>query len=291
MEPTQQTPDQTSGTGSTDEPKQVQDTGQTNPNPVAQDGSVTPAPNAATSFRHPRIAGKSPEEIDRIVAILDDTVREQGRELNRVHQPAPVAVEPVREAPKVTNEQFWENPVAAVQSLLQATIQPLSEEVRGAKAEIKAPSIRENLRQKYEDFAVLEPAINEILRRRGVANPESVTDEGVLETVYFTAYGYASKNGLFDNKAPAAREPVNNNPNPAPASTPAPVPQAIPQHRPSSAPLPTGAPKAQALRDLTENERRLARETWPDKSPEEQKKLYIEYLEMDEEDVVTKEIA
>ena len=274
-----------SETGLEQDPTLNSDPANPNLNPdTVQDGSVDTA--AAPSFRNPALAGKTPEEIEAMFALRENTIKEQGRLLNRQVAAPEVVKEPEVVVP--TKEEYWENPGAATTNILKQMIGPLRDElrkeIRGTAQEFRAPGIREGLRNKYKHFTELEPVIDTLLQQRGI-DPKDA-DAQTTEQLYFAAKGYAMENGLL-TAAPAARgdDPVAIK---EPASHGG---QAIPQHRPSAAPTPRAPASATAIRELDENERRLAREMYPNMPDAQRFKLYIDWQEEDVEKIVSSKIG
>lgn len=221
---------------------------------------------SAVEFSHPSLKGKTPEQIEKEYLLLHETVREQGRKLSELAQrPQPQP----QQQPQLTVDpkQFWENPTEVLAQLVQNAVAPLREEIRLAKQELRAPTIRERLRMKYDDFSTYEPIIDQLLAQRGL-DPLAV-GEAELETLYFTAVGFATRRGFVkpqeQGKETQSVKPV------------------IPQHRPSAAPLPNSQQNKPKIRELTEYERRLARE-WG-MTPEE----YIRWQEASDEEVALPE--
>ena len=118
---------------------------------------------------------------------------------------------------------------------------------------------------KFGDFDKYRPHVETMLQNMGVG-PTQVTPD-LLESLYYGAKGYIATHEA--NVASTAAPPT---------STQRPPP---PQHRPSSAPLPRS--KSTELRELTEDERRLAREFGLSH------KEYLEWGAKDEGDVANAE--
>lgn len=210
----------------------------------AQDGLPTPV-----EYSHPLLKGKTPSEIEALFRLQESTVREQGTMLTDLQQsqrgrpdptPAPTAAPDPR--------TFWDNPAETLRGMINEAVSPLREEIRSARNEVRAPSVRDSLRNKYPDFAALEPHVDAMIRKQGI-RPEDAA-ESMLELVYHATWSNAVHNGY----KPTTR---SSEPTHTPAGAP---PVSIPQHRPSPAPTPKPAPAAAQTRELTESERRLARE-------------------------------
>lgn len=225
------------------------------------------------TLRHPRLRGRTPEEIDAYVQLLEETNMEQ-RDLlteamsRNVREEEPAAPDPNEEEYKEL--RFLDDPDRKLElfehrvgKMLDAAVSPFREDV----AKTQARTARQELRAKYDDFELLEPTIDKLL------GPErDSADKQTLERLYFTAVGYAAKKGIN-----LRGETTRDNGGDVDARNEAPVNP--PNRRPSGAPPP--APKGEKkLRELTENERRLARQ-W-NMTHEE----YLEFQEQDASEVV-----
>lgn len=243
-----------------------------------EDLSVQPGPGAK-DFTHPLLKGKTPEEIERIVALQDQTVREQNAELNRRFEREQAAAPAPKAPAALTDDGYGDDFLAPrfrileqrLASKLDEAVAPLR---RGQEGGVSRTA-REGLRTRLRHFSRLEPYIDQLLREKKM-DPNTV-EEAVMENIYHTAVGLAVDRGIDLNEAaPAAPTPKREGRDQAPVS--------IPQHRASSAPLPQEKREAPA-RQLSESERRLAREYFPDsKDPEGD---YRKYQDMQEDDVVS----
>lgn len=199
----------------------------------------TPPVAPPDPFTHPHLQGKTPQEIEALVNLLESTVQSQNRrmeEIRSVPVNQPAAPAPVSEAP---TGDFFDNPLAHLRSELKAAVDPINAEIMRLKAQALVDGAWQAVAGKYADFDKYRPYIQQMLNARGVA-PEEVSPE-LIESLYFAAVGWVAR--TQKPEAPAA---------------PATPPSAPPQHRPSNAPLPRNTPLKP--RELTEQERRLARE-------------------------------
>ena len=225
------------------------------------DGQASPpeeivvAPLEETEFQHPLLKGKSPQEVEGILTAMEDANRDMNSQLNERFdsQPEPTAPAPVVEEGEGYGDDFMSPRFQAVEdritSRLESMVAPLIEGMsKGA-----AQDVREELRGSLKSFRVLEPHIDTMLRAQN-KNPATATKDQ-LENVYHMALGFAHERGINlsteePTTTPTGESPVN-----------------IPQHRPSSAPIP--APATPKRRALTENERILAQQFFPNsKDPE-----------------------
>ena len=244
-----------------------------------EDPSVTAAPGAK-DFQHPLLKGKSPEQIERLFTTQENAVKEQNAELNRLHN----EVSRRDSAPPPSKEEddspYGDDFLAPrfktleqrVAKMISDSVEPLREETRRGQLN----TVREKLRSELRHFTIMEPHIDKLLRDQG-RDPTTVS-EASLRTFYHTAVGLATEAGLDLNVGSGGTEPTT----PAGGST---VPAAIPQHRPSSAPLPPSGGGRQVRRQLTENEKRLAREYYPNSQDPEGD--YLKDQSAEEDEVVT----
>lgn len=230
--------------------------------PPVGEGTVEPLsgdePGSQTAFSHATIVGKSPEEVQTYVQLLERTVGSQRTALTDANRRGETVVQ---ETEKETD--FFDNPRKAVEEIITEQLSDLKTFVKG----LKGSDTRAALRVKYPDFAHYESYINQLLEQGQFPNPD---DEGLLETLYYTAVGIVSKQAAVPAPAPAPERDV------------IPVTRAVsPQHRPSPAPVPSSAPAAVTLRELTEDEETLRKE-WG-----MSKEAYLREQEMNPEDVAT----
>lgn len=247
-----------------------------NPHSEPDDGSQGGLPG----FNHPRLKGKTPEQVEALVSLLEDTVREQGSELTKAHaqqhQPAEES-EPQIEMPN--DDDFFDKPVESVSRVVQnefgrlkkdfeTMLNPLVEDIRGRKAS----GILEQFIQAYPDAKNYLPDMQEIARGMGV----QLSDMATIQAIYWMAKGRASSEGGVDVRQQEPRQ--QEQPRQEPVRRDAP-----PQHRPQNQPLSQGEESSKKLRSLTESEERMRRENGM--SVEE----FLMWMEMDPSSVVTPE--
>lgn len=211
------------------------------------------------------LKGKSDPEVESYVSLLEGTVREQNAALNT----PPPATTP---APVKEPTDFYDDPRQAIREEVGEMIAPFVSDLR----ESRADRARETMRGEFGgEWTEMEPIVDNLIsqgRRAGMVINDH--DPAMLRTLFYTAKGYR----------------VHTAPPTAPGLPPAEgtvapaAPTVIPQHRPSAAPLPTGRAKP-AVRELTENERRLARE-WGMTHEE-----YIELQEAEDDEFLDKETS
>ncbi len=253
-----------------------------NPNPTKES---TPA-GSDLGFKNPLLKGKTAEEIERLITIQQQTVQEQRRQLDRRAEAQ--SVESGRPDPSkgdnlpFTDKEFWDSPSKAFAKAMNQMVEPLQREIRSVKTGITAPTIRERFRKENPEFTELEPQIDNMLRAYGRENPAEATEEE-LETVFNAVYGKAVRLGIIKPNG-------GGNPPPPPNGE---SKVTIPQHRPSPAPVPqSNNPNKPKLRELDENERRLAREFFGHLPNEaERHKAYLDMQSLDEEEVAGSNIG
>jgi len=231
-------------------------------------------------FQHPLLRGKTPEEVERLFRTQNDALLEQNTELNRLHSvqasapPPGTRAEPgVIEEPADYGDDFIASKFRTVESRLTKKMEDLVAPLASSIKTQSTVSVRDRLKKRLKNFSVLEPHIDRLIRGQG-NNPEEATEDQ-LETLYHTALGYVHEQGLNidikESPAPSNPSPDRGNP-----------PVNIPQHRPSSAPIPK--PPKPARRELTENEKRLAKEFFPrSQDPEGD---YLKMQEAGEDEIV-----
>ncbi len=231
----------------------------------------TPLPEFSKSyeFENPNLAGKTPQEIEAYTRLLESTVKSQSGRLTadfeKQQEPAP---EPL---PDWSRDDFFEDPITIMTQVVRRemsnTVAPINREIENMRAQAGVNVAWESAKAKFADFERYRPAIESMIASQGMI-PAQVTGE-TLEALYYGAVGYYASQGITpggETITPKTDEPV--------------PPAAPPQHRPSRAPLPTPVTEGKTVRDLTEEERQIARH-WK-LTPEE----YLAEQEKDIADVV-----
>lgn len=217
-------------------------------------------PEPSGIYKHPHLQGKAPTEVEAYVSLLEDTVRSQSTRLTEKEATPPPP-------PPGPEGDFFTNPQEILRHELKQAVAPIQAEIDNMKAQAKVNDAWQAISGKFQDFDQYRPYIEQMVKASG-STPSQI-NAGVLENYYYAAKGYvASQGGVVTPQAPT---PPENRPPAAPN---------IPQHRPSSAPLPSSKGEA-APRQLTEEERRLAREFG---MTEEE---YIKWGDIGDEEVVT----
>ena len=239
---------------------QVSDDGASDDSSPLEGQNQQPAPDP---FTNPRLTGKTPEEVQAYVNLLEDTAKEQNRRLNEQ-----AAAPPAQQQEPEPEGDFFADPRQVLRQEMDRMMAPIRSEIASMKAGDAAAQAWAEVTTMFPDFETWRPYIDRLIQMQGITDITS----GTLQSLYYTAKGYAASQGI---DVGAQQGGVNVPPQNQGGNRPPPPPQ----NRPSSAPLPNQntAPKT---RELTENERRLARE-WK-MSPAE----YIAMQELDDEDVV-----
>lgn len=245
----------------------VSDGGENVPAAVAEpevpDQQITPeqAP-VAPRFSHPHLQGKTEAEIESLFNLMQSTVQSQNTRINELSRTPAVNPEMSHAQPEPKGD-FFDDPLAHMRREMAAAVAPINQEIANLKAQTLVNSAWESVAMKFGDFDKYRAHVETMLQNMGVG-PAQVTPD-LLESLYYGAKGYIQTHE-------ASLE------TPAPTSNQRPPP---PQHRPSAAPLPRSA--GDQLRELTEDERRLAREFGLSH------KEYLEWGAKDEGDVANAE--
>ena len=226
-------------------------------------------------FTNPRLAGRSPAEVEGLYGLAEQTVRQQGQQISdltkRMNQ---VEATPAKTEEKISSNEFFADPGAAIETLLEKQIAPLRAEVAEGVKIATAPAARDGLRREFPDWDQVEPYVDHLLQQQDFPDP---THPGLLKTLYYTAKGLMVSQGIDVSHANLTpNTPQNVVPGQAPPG------MAPPQHRASTPPAPPRTPgETTPARQLTELEKRLARE-W--KMSDEE---YLYWQDLDERDVPT----
>lgn len=232
---------------------------------------IAPTPEAKQyEYQHPLLKGKTPEEIERIVAAQEASIRSQDEELNKrvAGNRQDAAPKPVEEPDPEYDDDFLAPKFKTLEQRLTNRLNKMVEPLTKGRAGEDAKTVRETLRSELKHFSLLEPHINQLMRENG--QDPNAAQESQLRMLYHTAVGLAHDRGIPLTSGEEA---------PKPKEEAVPTP---PQNRPSAAPLPSGGgPKK---RELTEQERRIAHEQFRgEKDPEGE---YRKLQEADIEEVV-----
>lgn len=213
--------------------------------------SPTPAPTdplAGTPF-----AGMTQEEKDRMLLVSMQTIREQGGQLNKITAEIDELKRPAAPQPKDDAKLLFEDPRKLVREEVNAAIAPLKDFITGMRSGTALDRLKAEKARDPRFKAVLEDPI--LSREVDAAMAKADVNDRNLELVIAGVSGAANL-GMIPGWRPSAA------PAPVPAApAPGAIPVAVPPHIPPSAGPGPGAPSnAPKIRDLTENERRIARE-------------------------------
>ena len=221
-----------------------------------QDQQITEQAPVAPRFNHPHLQGKTEAEIESLFNLMQNTVQSQVTKINELSR-APAVNPEMSHAPAEPKGDFFDDPLTHMRREMAAAVAPINEEIRNIKAQSQVNSAWEQVAMKFQDFDKYRSHIEVMLQNMNVG-PAQATG-ALLESLYHAAKGY-------NQTQEASMEAVPGTPRSAAQPTPP------PQHRPSAAPLPRSGTE---LRELTEDERRMAREF---------KMTHKEFLEWGEKD-------
>ncbi|HEX9430477.1 MAG TPA: hypothetical protein VF944_08880 [Candidatus Bathyarchaeia archaeon] len=236
-------------------------------------------------------AGVPQEELDRakqLIAAQDQVIRDMNAQITqrmrgvdervrKLEAPAPDADE--------LNQEFWKNPIGAMQTLIQEelkrTVGPLNDfrvRTEGASAYDR---MKAGLKAQYGDiWPHIEGTIDSFVEQAVAAGNE--VNNQLLGVAALAASG-----AYYRGQLPGVAAPTTT-PRPTPPQPPTTEPTVVtpPHLRPSAPTVPgTEAGTKKERRELTENERRLARERG--QSPEQ----YLDWLDVPPEEVVRSQIG
>lgn len=224
-------------------------------------------------FSDPDLAGRSPEEVERLYKVMKSANREQNRMLNELYSKVPSSPSAPSSPSKPAAEEFdkddfWRDPTTVISKLisrqLEESIKPFKQNL-AANASVSA---EEAVRREFDDYDDYKPLIDNILRNYQGQGPLT---EAQYKGAYMMAVGMAARNPELapaSTPAPSYQPQRNRGGQEEDGSQPAP-----PQHRASSHPLPQPGQGGKKRRQLNESEKKLA---------EEWGMSYEEYLEQQE---------
>ncbi len=208
-----------------------------------------------------RVEGMSPEQAAEYIKLLEATTTEQKDRLTLAERGA--SADPITPPVEEKRPDFFDDPYAAVELAMAKAVAPINEQIAQFRTQGIVNDAWTKIRAEIPDFAQYGHLVEQLVSSNNVP-PETITVD-LLRHLYYTAVGFATRQGGIV---------------PTPETTPSEALPHIPQHRPSAAPLTSiesGAPK---LRELTENERVLAR--FNKMTDEEYLRLQDEDLELDD---------
>lgn len=245
--------------------------------------SVTPAPPAA------KPESGQPSREQQIIAAQEAVLREQAqqiRQLSEVTNRTAQAVERIQNPPPTAeevNQRYWKDPVGVMREEMAKMIDPLRNALGETRATTELDRLKADVRKEYGDeaFSHMESSIDQLIGQAVRAgNPVTQELVGFTALAAYGNYARAKETGRLPAAAPAQpAAPTNGQPSAgAPVVTP-------PYLAPSAAPQPRADNGKQELRQLSENERRLARERG---MTDEQ---FLNWLTVKPEDVVKSTIG
>ncbi len=216
------------------EPKKTLESTTTEPPTGSEEGVQTP------------FGGKSEEEVLASIALLEATVREQGRALTEARETQPATVvEPEAKPEDVDSTVFFQDPAAETRRIIQQELKEIVAPLREDFAKGRARNAWDDATTELPNLANMRPMIEAVLSRNGITNPTVAQIIGAHDL----ALGQAKRTGVNIPQVETRTE----------IKTEEPHSRVSPQHHPSSQPIVKDEKKSK-LRELTENEERLRRE-------------------------------
>lgn len=248
-------------------------------------------PNVDTTPKVPG-AGVSAEELERLRSLnaaQEATLRDYHRQntelvqrlrsiddrVKRVETPEPSEAE--------MNQEFWKNPTGVMNRLikdeLNRTVGPLNERLSRESAMSEYDRAKLKLKEQYSDiWDQISPSIDAFINQATSQGVE--LNEQLMNVAALTASGMLYR-GQIPGVSPVKKEepnPTKEEGKPATVFTP-------PHLRPSAPMIPGAEPEKKEHRQLSENERRIARER---RLTDEQ---YLAWLDVPPEEVVRSRIG
>ena len=216
-----------------------------------QESSVPEPPTGSEEGVQTPFGGKSEEEVLASIALLEATVKEQGRALTEARdaQPATV-VEPEPKTEDVDSTAYFQNPIGETRKMIQEELKTIVAPLREDFAKGRARNAWDDAADEIPNLANMRPLIEAGLARNGIANPTIAQIIGVRDMVV----GQAERMGTPIPGIATVETKTEVRTEAAEAHN-----RVSPQHNPSSQPIVSTEQQAK-IRDLTENEARMARE-------------------------------
>lgn len=195
--------------------------------------------------------------VDSAAQLRDQAIMTKLREQDELIKQQQAKLDELSKKPEVPigdqNKEFWNNPVEALNRALKETVAPLIEFRNEFKATTAYEKIKNEAKSdaRFKEF-LAQPGVEQQMDQLMSKNP-SPTHESFGATLM----GLRGAMELGIVPRPVVTEPPKKD---APPTPPIDMTTIPPHMRPSSAPTPKPGETAPKLRELTENERRLARE-------------------------------
>jgi len=289
------------------QPEQSGQPGQGRVIPRASQSPTTPATNGqpapSTEGQQPTQPGASvtppaptePTREQKLIAAQEQVLREQQQELTRLRQTQRgietrvQAIESPAPSREDFNRQFWQDPMSIVDTLkaeLAKTVEPINQYISGQRTETQYDRLKIELKSQFSDvWPHIEREVDRFVEAAAGAGNE--VNAQLLNVAALAATGAFHRGLLGDNSSLSPAPPAP--PAPTPPASPA-QPRAdmtTPPHLRPSAPTPPGheQPQKPPTRELSENEKRLARER--SMTPEQ----FLSWIEVPPDQVVHSKIG
>ena len=211
-------------------------------------------------FTNPALKGKSPEQIEELFRMSQQIVEGHKRKLDVADQKitALETAPPPAPAPAGEKKTFFDDPDAKLdgafkrlEDRMEAQMSTIRDEVRGARSDLGAAAVFDDLRAEFSDWDEVYPYVKYILESKDPPFPNQ-NEKELLRTLYYTAVGMMTRKGIT-TEAPAK---------PSGGGDPPPVGAGPPQHRSSPPPPPPKreeGDKGVTWDDLDESEKVLCK--------------------------------
>ena len=200
-------------------------------------GNEDPDKGTDVGFTSPELKDKTPEQIEELFRMSQQIVEGHKRKLDVADQkitaletaPPPAPVPPAGE-----KKTFFDDPDAKLDGAFERLakrmddqMSTIRDEVRGARSELAAVGVFDDLRAEFPDWDEVYPYVKFILESKDPPFPNP-NEKELLRTLYYTAVGMMTKKGITTAEPP--KTPAGGDPPPTGA--------APPQHRSSPPPPP-----------------------------------------------------
>lgn len=234
------------------EPTQTPAPTDTQQTPTPEQAAQTPSPTGQTSSP----STSQPFQGENSFALMRQLLQEKERQIQQLQQQQQQPQQPQKSADELKQE-FYNNPVAVIQNEVRNAIAPLNDFMLQFRQQDEYSRIKNNYRNNPQ-FAQIFPSIEPLLDQAMQGAP--VNDANV-RTAIFSILG-AAQVGLVQLSGQQHQQQMQQAQQPVPANNQPPVnPVVTPPHlRPSAPQAPVPQQNQTQVRQLTELERRLARE-------------------------------
>lgn len=234
-----------------------------------------------TEPKEPEKKDQKPDERDKIISVQFNKIRSMEERLNNLSAQIDESRKPPPPSKDDLSKEFYEDPVAVLRREIQESIAPIKEAISRRDTETEYDRLKRQF--KSHPNPVIRDGITKFEQYVDQLMTKVDVNEANLTNIIYGVIGAAAAGDIED---PSPSQPATQPTEPEPTQPTSDRMNQLPPHLRPSAPTPPtrGKPKKQ-YRELTETEKRIAREN--KLTPEQ----YLEALDIDGSEVVNTDFS